>query len=371
MPSRISPSRSTYSSNSSSRSNFSDSTHYSLSTAPTVRSEWPSIQQYKIIGNPHDRASWDEVQSPNLGHPDPRVSAETYASTTSSVEDLGGDLPRFEPSEVSDYPSETLPSTALTASPEEFAEYFPSTQKLSIRHDNTTMDGNMNLRIDTKARTLDGGTIDLQLFHLRMHNLKRREFSLRRYSRDSGREVCHSSRKYTKPSVIRRPGLQRSMSNALSSLRSKSESRTSTMMNLKRDDSGYGSSNEGDSEDIASQSPKAPSNVPIPTNTMQLEFSNYTHLKVKRRGAKTYKRYEFEYWGTKYAWNRTVDRSSHFERVSYHLINTKTSIPLAHIAQTPLNESEQQAETEKGGWVPPYDMLLEKAVLDRSTELAE
>ena len=360
-----------YSSNSSSRSNFSDSSHYSLSTAPTVQSEWPSIQQYKIIGNPHDRGSWDEVQSPNLGHPDPKVSAETYASTTSSIEDLGDGLPQFELPENSDYPSETLPSTALTASPEEFAEYFPSTQKLSIRHDDTTMDGNMNLRIDTKARTLDGGTIDLQLFHLRMHDLKRREFSLRRYSRDSGREVCHSSRKYTKPSVIRRPGLQRSMSNALSSLRSKSESRTPTMMSLKRDDSGYGSLNEGDSEDIASQSPRAPSSVPVPTNTTQLEFSNYTHLEVKRRGAKTYKRYELEYWGTKYAWNRTVDRSSHFEQVSYHLINTKTSIPLAHIVHTPLNESEQREETAKGGWVPPYDMFLEESVLDRSTELAE
>ena len=296
MPSRIPQTQSTYSI-SSSRSNYSDGSYYSLSTAPTVHSEWPSIQQYKITGNPHDQDSWNEAQNPHTDNDNPRLSAETYASTTSSFDDLSGDLPPFEVPDISDYPSDTLPSTSLTASPEEFAEYFPSTQKLSIRHDDTTMDGNMNLRIDTKARTLDAGNVDLQLFHLRMHDLKRREFSLRRYSRDSGREICHSSRKYTKPSVIRRPGLQRSMSNALSSLRSKSESKTTTLKSLKRHDSGYGSSPEdGLEEDTAGHSPRLSSSVPIPTNTTQLEFSNYAHLEVKRRGTKTCKRYELEYW---------------------------------------------------------------------------
>ncbi|KAM0796081.1 hypothetical protein BDR22DRAFT_567082 [Usnea florida] len=123
-----------------------------------------------------------------------------------------------------------------------------------IRHDSTTIDGNMNLRVDTKARELDGGKIDLQLFHLRMYDVKRREFSLRRYSRDSGREVCISSRKYTKPSVIRRPGLPWSMSNAFSSWLSKSESKTSATTSLKRHDSGYDSFHEDDIvEDIACQ----------------------------------------------------------------------------------------------------------------------
>lgn len=371
MPSRIPQTRSIYS-NSSSRSNYSDSSTYSVSTAPTVHSERPSIQQYKTIGNPHDQDSWEEPQSSHLDVSQPRTSAETYASTTSSIDDLDHDLPPFEVPEFSDYPLETLPSTALTSSPEEFAEYFPSTQMLSIRHDDSTMDGNMNLRIDTKARTLDGGRIDLQLFHLRMHDLKRREFSLRRYSRDSGREVCHSSRKYTEPSATRRPGLQRSMSNALSSLRSKSETKTYTMMSLKRHDSGYGSWHEDDTQDdIARQSPRSSSSIPIPTNTTQLEFSNYAHLEVKRRGAKTCKRYEIEYWGTKYAWKRAIVRSDHFEQVSYHLVNTKTSAPLAHIVQVRLSELEQRAETAKGGWVPPCSMFLEDSVLDKSTDLAE
>lgn len=359
-------------SNSSSRFNDSGSSNYSVSTASTVHSERPSIQQYKTTGNPHDQDSWDKVQCSHLDYPEPRISAETYASTTSSIEDLRDDLPPFEVPEVSDYPSEILPSTVLISSPEEFAEYFPSTQMLSIRHDDSTMDGNMNLRINTEARTLEGEKIELQLFHLRMHDLKRREFSLRRYSRDSGREVCHSSRKYTTPSVMRRPGLQQSMSNAFSSLRSKSESKTSTTRSLKRHDSGYGSLYEEDiKEDIASQSPRPSNSIPIPTNTTQLEFSNYAHLEVKRRGAKTCKGYEIEYWGTKYTWRRVVVRSTHFEEVSYHLVNTKTSAPLAHIVQVPLSGSEQREETAKGGWVPPCSMFLENSVLDRSTDLAE
>lgn len=371
MPSRIPQTQSLYS-NSSSMSNYSNSSSYSVSTAPRLDSERPSIQQYKTIGNPHDQVSWDEAQCSHLGYPKTRISTETYASTTSSTDDLGDDLPPFEVPEVSDSPSADLPSNALTSSPEEFAKYFPSTQVFSIRHDDTTSDGNMNLRIDTEARTLYGGKIDLQLFHLRMYDLKRREFSLRRYSRDSGREVCHSGRKYTKPSVIRRPGLQRSMSNAFSSLRSNSESKKHTTMSLTRHDSGYDSLHENDiEEDIAGQSPRPSSSIPIPTNTTQLEFSNYAHLEVKRRGAKTCKRYEIEYWGTKYAWKRAVVRSSDFEEVSHHLVNTKTSAPLAHIIQTPLSESEQREEIAKGGWVPPCSMFLEDSVLDRSTDLAE
>ena len=347
------------------------SSDFSLSTESTLHSQRP-IQQYKMTGNPHAQDGWDEAESSHLDYPNPRFSAETYASTTSSIDDLGDDLPPFEVPKISHYPSETLPPTALISSPEEFAEYFPSTQKLTIRHDDTTMDGNMNLRIDTKVRTLDGGNTELQLFHLRMYDLKRQEYSLRRYSRDSGREVCHSSRRYTKPSVMRRPGLQRSMSNAISSLRSKSESRTPTMMSLKGQDSGYDSLHEDDlEEDIVSQASRPSNSVPIPTNITQLEFSNYAHLEVKRRGTKTCKRYEFEYWGTKYAWNRAVVRSSHFEQVSYHLVNTKTSAPFAHIVQIPLSESEQREESAKGGWVPPCSMFLEESVLDRSTDLAE
>lgn len=294
---------------------------------------------------------------------------DTYAPTVSSMDDLDDDLPPFN---RPDFECATLPLPALASSPQEFAELFPSIQRLSIKHDDTTMDGNMNLRVDTEARTLDGGRIDLTLFHLRMYDLKRREFSLRRYCRDSGQEVCHSSRKYTKPSVMRRPGLQRSMSNALSSLRSKSDNKTPTAPGLKRHDSGYGSMHEEAMDDeFVSQSQRGPSNIPIPTNTTQLEFSNYAHLEVKRRGAKSSKRYELEYWGNKYAWKRVAVKSGNFKDISYHLVDTKTSNALAHIVQVPLSTPEIREENAKGGWVPPCNMFLEDSVLTRSTDLAE
>ena len=363
-------------SNSSSTSNYdynySDGSEYSVSTTPTVHSEQPSVRQYKAGGEACLSDSWNKPRYSHHDRSGPTASAATYASTTSSTEDLHEDLPPFE---VSDDRSEVAPSTALASSPSEFAEYFPSTQRLSIKHDDATIDGNMNLRIDTEVQTTDGGKADLTLFHLRMHDLKRREFSLRRYCRDSGREVCHSSRKFMKPSVIRRPGLQRSMSHALSNLRSKSDTKTPTITSLKRHDSGYDSMPDEEVEDVEEedmiQSPKAPSES-RPTNTTQLEFSNYAHLEVKRRGAKTHKRYEFEYWGTKYAWKRVAVKSGNFKEISYHLFNTQSSASCAHIVPTPLTNAELRQEEAKGGWIRPCSMWIsDEKLLDKSSDVAE
>ena len=363
------------SSKSSSSSDYSDESHNSGSTAATVDSTGSPLQQYKTQqyktdGNPYQNGDWEIPQYKYTDFARPQTS-ESYGTSISSLEDYDNDLPPFEiPNETEEY----LAPTALASSPEEFALYFPSTSKMSIRHDDATLDGNMNLRVDTAANTLDGGKVDMTLFHLRMHDLKRREFSLRRYCRDSGREVCHSSRKYTKPSVIRRPGLQRSMSSALSSLRSKSETKTPTLKSLKRHDSGYDSMPDADmdEDDVDSNPSQRPSgSIPIPTNTTLLEFSNYTHLEVKRRGAKSSKRYEVEYWGIKYVWRRVSVRSGSFREAQYHLINAKTSATLAHIVPIPLSRHEMQEEEAKGGWIPPCSMFFEETVLNSTPELAE
>lgn len=369
MPARTQQGQWIRSSKSSSSSNYSDGSDYSVSTAPTVHSVRPSMRQYKTSGNPYEKAGWDVPQYSCLDDADPKASTETYSSSTSSIEDQGQDLPCYD---VPDDGYETVAPKALASSPQQFADYFPTTRRLCIRHDDSTMDGNMNLRVDTKVRTYDRRDVDLTLFHLRMFDLKRREFSLRRYCRDSGREVCNSSRKYSKPSVMKRPSLQRSMSNALSSLRSKSDSKTSTMTGLKRHDSGYDSMHEDDlREGLETSSPKSPNSIPIPTNTTRLEFSNYAHLEVKRRGTKISKRYEFEYWGSKYAWKRLAVASGNFKEISYHLYNIRTSASLAHIVPIPQSSSELQEESAKGGWVPPCAMILEESESDNSTDLAE
>lgn len=344
----------TVQSDSGSDSGYSDLSNLTESTAPTLYSRRPSLKHGETaalpyIGNPWAESRYDDV--------DPQVSVETYASTVASEEDLDDDL---DPFDLPEYENESLGRiSAVPSTPPDFAEYFPSTRRLNIKHDDATLDGNMNLRVDTEIRGSEGRRVDLTLFHLRMHDLKNREFSLRRYCRDSGREVCHSSRKYSKPATPRRPGLQRSMSNALSTFRSKSENKMTTTTSLKRADSGYESlSDEESNTEATSRSSVGQSTLPLPTNTTRLEFSNYAHVDVKCRGAKSSKRYEYEYWGTNYAWKRTASRTGSFREVSFNLVDTKTSKSIAHIVPAALTLAESREEDAKGGWVPPCSLWI-------------
>ena len=350
-----------------SSSEYSQDSDHSQSTAPTVYSDALSSKYHQTtLAKYEENSSWDEFYGSGL---DARSSAVTYASTVSSDEDPAED---FTPYDESDYTYEAFTPSAIPSTPTEFAEYFPSTRRLCIRHDDT-VDGNMNLRIDAETQ-LSGRRVDLTLFHLRMHDLKNRDFSLRRYCRESGREVCHSSRKYTKPATERRPGLQRSMSNALASLRSKSEPKTAAFKGFKKHDSGYDSMSDDDGEvELKRSYPRESSTtIPLPTNTTKLEFSNYAHIDVKRRGATTSKRYEFEYWGTAYAWKRAAKKNGNGKEISYHLLNTETSASVAHIVPTPMTPQEVEEENQKGGWVPPCSMWIsDPKILCRSTDVAE
>ena len=163
------------------------------------------------------------------------------------------------------------------------------------------------------------------------------------------------------------------MSNALSSFRSKTEPKVATRSSLKRQDSGYDtmSDDEGNAE-TTNNSPKGHGVVPLPTNTTKLEFSNYAHLDIKRRGTKGSKRYEFEYWGTNYAWKRVTRRRGSLRETSYHLVNTETSHAIAHIVPAPLTPAEAEEEDAKGGWVPPCSMWIsDERVVSGRTDIAE
>ncbi|KAL9100334.1 MAG: hypothetical protein Q9163_004270 [Psora crenata] len=345
---------------SNSSSDYFPSDHYSepsSSTASPYYTPHPSVRSHCPEAYASQNKYDDKGCHPYQQYSVERTSTETQTSTTPSIDELDGDLPRFDVPEHRRF--NTSSSTAVASTPREFADYFPSTKKLSIKHDDATDDGNMNLRVGTVASTSDGGAVDLTLFHLRMYDLKRREFSLRRYCRDSGKEVCHTSRRYTKPSVIRGPALQRSMSNALSSLRSKSDHKMSPVGVLKRKDSGYDSmsaeevdenvdtyDNEGTTAPRQLQSAR---NVQRPSNTILLEFYNYAHLEVRRRGVKSSKKYDFDYWGTKYTWKRAVMRSGSFTEVSYHLVDMDSSRSVAHIVPIPMSNTEARKEEAKGG----------------------
>ncbi|KAI9888165.1 MAG: hypothetical protein M1823_000100 [Watsoniomyces obsoletus] len=329
-------------------------TYDSHSTAPTSERDScrPSLKNV-YYGEAYAKS---DVISAKAYAVDPRASTETYASTVPSEDDEDEEDPEYA---VPELPREVFGAMPLPCTPAEFAELFPSTRRLLIRHDDTTEDGNMNLRLDTEMQDLSGQKRAFTLFHLRMYDLRQRDFSLRRYCRDSGREVCHSSRKGAKSVAGQPPApiLQRSVSNAFASLRGKQGVKRSSPLALQRQDSGYHS--EEDEEEASQKKGRGSktAHAPLLTNTIRLEFSNYAHVSLKRRGTHKSKRYECEYWGRQYTWRRRITRDGRGREVSYHLVNEFGGV-LAHIVPIPLTPRQSREEAAKGSWVPPCSMWI-------------
>lgn len=368
----------------------SDESYDSQSTAPTSIQESlrpssrPSLQHAATTGSRFCSITYDEDLSPCTSIYE-RASTETYTSSIAEIYEEPEDLDDLE-YEVPAYRHDFVESEPRASTPQDFADFFPSQRRLCIRHDDTTSDGNMNLRVDTEV-TEGRHKVPLTLFHLRMQDLKAREFSLRRYCRDSGREVCHSSQRTAKP-ASERPGLQRSMSSAFASLRMRPEgirrtnswgSTKSAKINPKRQDSGYGSDGEDDDfyaaedDDVESfMSDKSSASVQLPAKTTKLEFSNYAQVDVKRRGSKGNKRYEFEYWGYTYTWKRVSNKDGAGKRISYHLVKGESPNVIAHIVPEMRSPHQVRAEEEAGGWVPPCSMWIsDEKVLSALTDVAD
>lgn len=288
--------------------------------------------------------------------------------------------------------------SARPSDPYTFSRLFPSMNRLSIRHDDTTPDGNMNLRVETvvapgsNAGSRSGPVLGsrrrpatVQLFHLRMHDLANRDFSFRRYCRDSGREVCFSKRVYTKSSGASRGGIHHSVSSALRSVKApfrRSNVSNSSSPSLKTPSSrrpstastmtAKSSASSCGGTDISDTSSgflavKPPSGFLVPTDSIKLEFSNYARVEVSRRGSK---RYEFEWWGHKYTWKRAVDKT--LNTISFHLIREGQDEPVAHIVQEMQSPSQIEAEERAGGWIPPcYMWISDQSVIEAMTDVAE
>ena len=299
----------------------------------------------------------------------PRSSVQSFTSTIADEEDVDDQPPELDAAIASERIAET--SNVIAATPSDFSQLFPSCRTLLIHHDDSTDDGNMNLRVDTEV-SIDGRFWDMTLFHLRLQDLRNREFSLRRYCRDSGREVCHSSRKQQKPATDKRPGFSQSLSNALTSMRSPSSQRTPT---LSRNDSGYSSVKSAGSVDdqwAASSGQTVKSQEPALTDNIRLEFSNYAQAGIKRVGTKGNKRYEFEYWNVHYSWRRVVRRDSGIKKISYSLTKQGSDAKLAHITPVDLDADEAEIEQDKGGWIPPCRMrIMDKGILKAQKDLSD
>ncbi|KAL2021110.1 hypothetical protein VTK56DRAFT_7529 [Thermocarpiscus australiensis] len=404
-PRRQSSSQSSSSSHDS-RSRRSNDSYGSQSTAPTSLYSSPHPSDVKAL--PSSTGSRATADGPKYRqtydyHDDvspatslyPRSSVDSYASTTASCEDVNAvnldesadeEYDAIPPLPV--YRREVVEPNVRASTPQDFARFFPSLNRLTIRHDEFTPDGNMNLRVDTvvmgRRRTA------IQLFHLRMYDLAKREFSLRRYSRDSGREVCSSKRKYIEPAAARpktaegRPTLKRSMSTAIKTLSGGKpvlRRAKSGMAAPGRPGTGYSSCDGGDELfhdgsnlsrlTLDSRLGKAKAQRPLPTNIIKLEFSNYARVDVSRRGGKGNKRYEFEWWGHRYAWKRSVDKQ--LGLVSFHLVRDgNTSALVAHIVPETRSPSQVVADEKAGGWVPPCFMwIADQAVVDAVTDVAD
>lgn len=353
----------------SSTSSTADSDH-SRSTAPTEHS------RRIVIADMNE----DDFKAPFFTE-DPRDSNSTYASTVPSYEDLPKEEEKERPQyEVVTDRRETFVSSAIPSNSATFADLFPSGRRLFIHHDDSTLDGNMNLRVDTLLNRRDRTRQqEVTLFHLRMHDLHSRNFSFRRYCRDSGREVCHSRRL---PHVAhpQRPNLHRSWSTMLSGLRpgSGSSDKHSVSGFLKHNNSSKHSHHQSLPkasplqdwmQDEPAKSEQAEEKL---SNTMLLEFCNYAHVEVSRSGVTSSKRYDFEYWSTRYQWRRELRREGDFSEVSYHLVNLETSKTVAYIVPEILTPMEMTEEEAKGGWVPKCSMWIsDSSVYERMPDIAE
>ncbi|KAL2836508.1 hypothetical protein BJY01DRAFT_55192 [Aspergillus pseudoustus] len=328
----------------SSSSTNSDGSGRSKSTAPTIYSDRPtSKRREEEIEDLYDYDYDDEDVYP-------RDSASTFESDDSA--DETEEAPRYE---VTDRKRDIFFADVIPSSSSTFAKLFPSCRRLLIRHDDATLDGNMNLRVDTQVPHRAGYQQDVILFHLRMYDLFTRKFSFRRYCRESGREVCHSERRAVSSNLDKPPMLQRSWSSVLAGLRPGSSGQGSILGSHHRR---RGSEQSGHLAGELIGSKGGNDQQAALSDSIMLEFSNYAHIELKCRGAGMTKRYDYEYWATKYQWRRESRKDGDLREVSYHLVNTRTSKQVAHIVPEILTPMEAIEEESKGGWIPPSSMWI-------------
>ncbi|KAM0323454.1 hypothetical protein ACHAQA_008733 [Verticillium albo-atrum] len=359
-------------------------TYHSESTAPTstYASTRASVKEAVAVPVAKFRPVYQEDLSPATKCC-PRSSVDTFDSSLASDDDLCReiDLDSYDDHEIPPLPTyyrdQIVDPNVQPSNPQDFAKLFPSLNRLSIRHDDFTPDGNLNLRVDTVVP--GRRRLTMQLFHLRMHDLARRDFSLRRYCRDSGREVCSSKRQYHEPSIGDGPALQRSMTNALKSLggrKTLSRTNTGTAPTANTNPRPQSSVSHDGSPMLHSFNRSLSFQTkqklgPVATNTMKLEFSNYARVDIVRRGNSNSKRYEFEWWGHKYQWRRVLDKN--LSVVSFHLIQDGASNrPVAHIVPETRAPNQVESDESAGCWIPPCHMWIsDQSIVDAATDVAD
>ncbi|KAL6883071.1 hypothetical protein HDV57DRAFT_471816 [Trichoderma longibrachiatum] len=368
---------------------YDDSRHSSRDT--WERDTWEDLPP-SIVDTGSDSSS--SVYTYDSAYSDDR-SSESHHDSEHDKKDIEGDdcaaSSGIPPSTLPPYNCMPVPEISVRSSdPETFAHLFPSMDRLSIRHDDRTADGNMNLRVDAIVPDLSSRrrrAVAIQLFHLRMQDLAKREFSLRRYCRDSGREVCNSkgaNPRRERATSSSSSSLSRSVTSALRTVKTSfrrssgaSAEKTaalSTAPNPRRPSIGsnnsWGCGGSIYSEEAAgseSDEPKLPSARPIPLNTLKLEFSNYARVDIVRRPGK---QYDFQWWGHGYAWRRVMDKA--LGKAAFHLLRDRETEPVAIIVPEGRSPNQVEADQMAGNWIPPcYMWICDKSVIDAVTDVAD
>jgi hypothetical protein len=306
---------------------------------------------------PSEAPAWSDSQ---LGRSDLSLTS------TTPTEELGDNGRSSASFEVYDVPHVAYVPEALPSTPRDFQHLFQSAKSISIRHDDSTFDGNMNLRLDTMMDRRDGTRLPVTLFYFRMHDLKSRNFSIRRYSRDSGREVCHSIEKPELPASTTKAMLSKSLTSAWATI-TRQHSVSSRSSKSSRGDDWFSDEDLDEDRDL-SDAPKTSN----PGDLIPIEFSNYAHVEIKRRGRDSKRRYTFEYWGSKYYWKRQIITSGSITETMLHLYREGDDVPLAHIMPYVLTAPQRHEESMKGGWVPPSSLWInDKSLIASEADLAE
>ncbi|EXJ91209.1 hypothetical protein A1O1_04319 [Capronia coronata CBS 617.96] len=280
---------------------------------------------------------------------DPRASSETYASSVASQEADSKPTTLCPPTRRLCYKSDAVGTT-----PAEFAELFPSTRRLLIQHDDSTPDGNLNVRVDTELLLSKGRKLKLTLFHLRMCDLGERQFSLRRYHRQSGREVCNSKRKYLKPAAKpSRPGKKLGGALNIVSLKTVGVKGRPTKISHEHQE-------DDSDDDLDLFTAQVGVEATIPTDTIRIEFANYAQVELQRSCGEEGESYDFEYWGEKYTWRRNVFEDESESVFTFELVNLTTGACLAHITPDRLSPRQSRHEATQGTWVPPCSMRIKE-----------
>ncbi|KJZ72989.1 hypothetical protein HIM_07561 [Hirsutella minnesotensis 3608] len=265
--------------------------------------------------------------------------------------------------------------TLRPSDPYTFGRLFPCMDRLAIRHDDASIDGNMNLRVEMVVTS--GSSSSSHYSAAQQHQpRRRRQATLQARLRLASVVVVVVGRR-----LLRGTGL---LPLRLGRAALRQDALLPPVVVVVGGVVGLGDVAKvgvlallpqvprlaqllGNDTTQPARPQQPPVSLRVPTDTIKLEFSNYARVDVRRRGPK---RYEFDWWGHSYAWRRSVDKT--LNTVSFHLVRDGRGDPVAHIVPEVRSPTQVDEEDRAGGWIPPcYMWISDPSVVEAVTDVAD